>query len=334
MMRIPAAAVRLLPVTLLAACVSCDRLASPPTARPAAPPRSPLDEARALLESGQPDAALAKLGELPGDADSLYLQGAAWARKAETAPLPTPPPPQGPLARGAQPPTAPEFKPEELTAFDFFQKAIAARPDHAAAQLAIAELLAPHAARLAARQQSAQGVAGRKGKHPPQAAIPAPAADGPDYRPDRVIAAYRAALESDSSSRQAAQGLASFAERVGSLDEADAAFRELIRRDKENPEQLVRYGDFLAGPRKDPMAAVDYYRQALIWRPDDEETRGKVADVFIAIGVEHFAKQEYAVAEARFSEAEKYVADRNSPRGVKIQDYQGRLRSIRPKGER
>lgn len=321
-------------VALVVAGVACDRLAPKPAAQPEAAAHSPLDDARALLEQGQPDAALAKLAELPSDADVLYLQGNAWARKAESAPLPTPPPAQVPLPRGAEPPAAPEFKPEELTALDFFQRAVAARSDHAGAQLAIAELLAPHAARLAGRQQAAQGGAGRKGRRAAPAAIPAPAADGPDYRPERVIAAYQAALASDTTSRQAAQGLATFAERVGRLDEADAALLELIKRDKENPEQLVRYGDFLAGERKDPMAAVDYYRQALIWRPDDQETRGKVADVFIAIGVEHFLKQEYAVADARFAEAERYVADRNSPRGVKIQDYQGRLRSIRPKGQR
>jgi predicted metal-dependent hydrolase len=48
--------------------------------------------------------------------------------------------------------------------------------------------------------------------------------------------------------------------------------------------------------------------------------------------VEHYQKQQYAVAEARFAEAEKYVTDRDSPRAIKIQDYLGRLRSIRPRG--
>ena len=188
--------------------------------------------------------------------------------------------------------------------------------------------------RLHARLEGAQRSGGRKGKRATPLAEPASVGDGLDYRAERVIEAYRAAMRGDPDSWKAAQGLSAFAIRVGRLDEADEAFRELIRRDKENPEQLVRYGDFLATARKDPMAAVDYYRQALIWRPDDEETRGKVADVFIAIGVEHFLKQEYAVAEARFTEADKYIEDRGSPRGIKIQDYQGRLRAIRPKGER
>lgn len=325
----------LLVVALAVAEASCERLSATKQAAPAeAAARSPLDDARDLVEQGQLDGALAKLGELPSDAESLYLQGSVWARKAEAAPLPTPAPHSGPLPRGAEPPAAPEFKPEELTALDLFERAAAARPDHAGAQLAIAELLAPHAARLQTRLDAAQRVAGRKGKRSTPDAAPPPAGDAPDYRADRVIEAYRTAMQSDPASWQAAQGLATFAMRVGRLDEADAAFRELIRRDKENPEQLVRYGDFLASQRKDPMAAVDYYRQALIWRPDDDETRGKVADVFIAIGVEHFIKQEFAVAEARFTEAEKYIADRGSPRGIKIQDYQGRLRSIRTKGER
>jgi Tfp pilus assembly protein PilF len=324
----------LLLLALAVAAAACDRLsATKQAAEPQVEARSPLEDARAQLDQDQPDAALATLSQLPSDADTLYLQGLAWARKAEAAPLPTPPPDTRSLPRGAEPPAASEFKPEELTALDLLERAAATRPGHAEAELAVAELLAPHAARLQARLDAAQRSAGRRGKRG-AAAAPAPAEGGPDYGADRVIEAYRAALRGDPASWKAAQGLATFAMRVGRLDEADAAFRELIRRDKENPEQLVRYGDFLATARKDPMAAVDYYRQALIWRPDDEETRGKVADVFIAIGVEHFQKQEYAVAEARFAEAEKYISDRGTPRGIRIQDYQGRLRSIRPKGER
>ncbi len=39
--------------------------------------RRPAEEARALIEAGQFDAALAKLGEVPGDPDALALQGVA-----------------------------------------------------------------------------------------------------------------------------------------------------------------------------------------------------------------------------------------------------------------
>jgi tetratricopeptide (TPR) repeat protein len=315
---------------LTAVSLACERFpgASATPARPKA--RHPTEEARELIAAGQLDAALSKLSEMPGEPDALYYQGVVWARKAEAAPLPTPPPS---AAHGAAPLAAAEFKPEELTALDFFEKALAAGPADGRAELALAELLAPHALRWQERIDAGQRGA-RRARHASPAPPPTLPPGVPDYRTDRVIEAYRGALSGDRSSKQAAEGLARFCVRVGRLDEADAAFRELIQRDKENPENLVRYGDFLASERKDTAAAVEHYRQALIWRPDDDETRGKIADVFIAQGVEYYKKQEYAMAEVRFAEAEKYVTDRSSPRGVRIQDYLGRLRSIRPKAGR
>jgi len=318
----------LLVVALLG--VSCERFGGTKPPPPTPPPATPVQEARALIEQGQLDAALAKLAEAPEQAESLYLQGAAWARKAESAPLPTPPPLVSPLAKGAEPPTAPEFKPEELTALALFERVIAAQPDHALAHLALADLLAPHAARWH-ETAAAQRATSRRGKRQGPAVAPTPAPGAPDFRVDRVIEGYWAALQADQAAKEAAVGLAQFCLRVGRLEDADAALRELIRRDKENPEHLVRYGDFLASQRKDPIAAVDQYRQALIWRPDDDEVRGRIADIFIAQGIEHYLKQEYASAEARFAEAERFITDRGSPRAIKIQDYLGRLRSIRPK---
>jgi tetratricopeptide (TPR) repeat protein len=239
--------------------------------------------------------------------------------------LPTPPP-----AQGSESLAAPEFKPEELTALDFFEKALASTPGDGRASLAVADLLAPHAARWQERVDGPQNTG--RGRRRAATRLPPTLPPGvPDFRTDRVIDAYQAALRGDRSSKQAAESLARFSLRVGRLEEADTAFRELIQRDKENPEHLVRYGDFLASERKDVPAALDQYRQALIWRPDDDATRGKIADVFIGQGVEHYQRQEYAVAEARFAEAEKYITDRGSPRAIKIQDYQARLRSIRPK---
>lgn len=288
--------------------------------------RHPMEEARELIAAGQLDTALAKLSEIPGDPDALYYQGVVWALKAESAPLPTPAP-----GHGSEGLAASEFKPEELTALDFFEKVLAATPGDSRAALAEADLLAPHAVRWQERVDGPQGATHRgrgTATRPPPTLPPGV----PDFRTDRVIEAYQAALRGDKSSKQAAENLARFSLRVGRLDDADTALRELIQRDKENPDHLVRYGDFLASERKDGPAAVDQYRQALIWRPDDDATRGKIADVFIAQGVEHYQKQQYAVAEARFAEAEKYVTDRESPRAIKIQDYLGRLRSIRPRG--
>lgn len=276
---------------------------------------------KALFEQGQLDAALAKLQEAPADPDSLYYQGAIWARKAESASLATPPP--SPVPRGAETPPPPEFKPEELRALELFEKAVAARPDHARAHLGIAELLAPHALRRHEREEAARKQPARR--RTPETPDPAV----PDLSVERVVQAYRTAMNSGAGSKEAAESLIRFALSVGRLDAADEAFRGMVERDKHNPEPLVRYGDFLARDKKDLEAAIPQYKMALIWRPDDEATQARVADAYIAMGTEHFGKREYALAEARFAEAEKHVTSPGSIQGQQVQEYLGKLKALR-----
>jgi tetratricopeptide (TPR) repeat protein len=295
--------------------------APPPVAVPAS---SPLDEARRLLKAGDPDGALGKLREAGSGADALCTQGVAWAKKAELAPLPTPPPLPNGAARGAAPPPAPEFKPEELQALEFFERALAAQAGHPQASLGLADLLAPHALR---RHALEQGAAARRRARRPRGETPAEA--GPDFRAERVIQAYRAAIQGDPASREPVERMIELATRVGRLDDTDQGLQELLRRDTERPEPFVRYGDFLLTARKDPLAAIEQYRQALIWRPDDTDTKAKIADIYIAQGIESYGKSQYAVAEARFLDAQKYASDPRSPQGLKIQDYMGKLRTIR-----
>ena len=57
--------------------------------------------------------------------------------------------------------------------------------------------------------------------------------------------------------------------------------------------------------------------------------RGKIADIYMAMGAENLAKNEYAAAEVRFKAAQKYITDRSSPRGQQLQEYVGRIRAIR-----
>jgi hypothetical protein len=294
----------LLAAALLA--VSCRREAPPQSAG------DPLAEARALVDRRQFDAALARLGTA-SDAESLYLIGRAWAGKAETAPLPTPPA----AAPGGGPAPAPELKPEESRALEFFERAVAVRPDHAAAYLAIAELLAPHA--LARSVPAAR--AGRV------AVTAAPA--GPDTSVDRVLHSYAEAVQADPGGSAAAEGLIRFATSAGRLAEADAAFQELLRRRREDPELLVGYGDFLAGPRRDPEAALGPYAQALIWRPDDTATRSKVADIHLAAAAGLLGQREYASAEARLREAKKYVGAPTSAQAARLRDLEAQIRDIR-----
>ena len=291
------------------------RADQPPKASLAAP----VDEARRLLAAGDADGALARLQGAGTTAEALCVQGAAWAKKAELAPLPTPPP-ASPGARGGPPP-APEFKPEELTAAESFERVLESEPGSACANAGLADLLAPHSLRLYAAAKATGG--GRRPQAPPAAG------PGPDCRPERVLQAYRAAMQGDVNSREPVDRLVDFALRVGSLDDADQALQEIIRRDREKPEPLIRYGDFLLSQRKNAVAAIEQYRQALIWRADDPETKAKIADIYISQAIESYGKNQYAVADARLRDAQKYVTDPVSPQGLKIRDYMGKLNAIR-----
>jgi tetratricopeptide (TPR) repeat protein len=286
--------------------------------------KGPVQEGKALLDQGQFDAAITRLQQASSNADAAYYQGVAWTRKAETAPLPTPVP-APPEARHLTASRVPEFKPEELSALEMFAKAVSLQPNHAPAHFATAELLAMHSA----RRYELGAIATRRPAHGKAPAEPAPAEGEPDYSPEKVLSEYRAAIQADPTSKPMVEALVRFAVRVGRLEDAKAGYDELVHRDKENPEPLVRYGDFLVSQMHDRQGAIESYRQALIWRPDDDTTRSKLADIYITMGIEAFARREYATAEARFQDAEKYVTDKNSPQGLKIQDHQARLREIR-----
>jgi tetratricopeptide (TPR) repeat protein len=263
-----------------------------------------LAEARALVEERRFDEAIARLPE-GADAEALYLLGRAWAGKAETAPVPTPAP------GGASPAGSP-LKPEETRALAYYERAVAARPDHAAAHLAIAELLAPHAL-VAATRGGAATLAG----------------GSVDASVDRVLRSFGDAVQADPAGTAAVEAMIRFATRAGRVTEADGAFQELVRRRREDPELLIRYGDFLAGPGKNADGALARYAQALIWRPDDAATRLKMADLHLAAASALLAQLQYAAAEARLRDARRFVTDPASPQAARLRELDGRLREIR-----
>jgi tetratricopeptide (TPR) repeat protein len=276
-----------------------------------------LAEARTLVESGQADEALARL-QSNTDPEALYLQGLAWSRKAEKAPIPTPAPGGTAL---------PEWKPEEIRAIDFLERATQARPDLAAAHLALGQVLAPHALARVEGEAAASAAHRRKGKgaEPP----PLPPAAGPDASPERVVRQFQRAAQGDPASRAPVEALIEFATRAGRLADADSGYQELLKRVRERPEPFIAYGDFLRDKKQDTDGAIAQYRQALIWRPDDDATRGKIADIYIAQARAHVDAREYATADARLREAEKYVTDKSSPQGQRLQEQQTFLAQIR-----
>lgn len=242
-----------------------------------------VEEARALIETGEYDTALARLGGAE-DAESLYLLGRAWAGKARLA---------GRVGGD-------QLGPEEAQALGFLKRAVEARPELAAAHLEIAELLAPHV--------PVEPVSGTR------------AADGPApvASVDRVLGAYGAAIQADPADTRAVEALITFATRTGRLPEAEAGYRELIRRDRENPVALVRFGDFLVESMQDPAAAEGVYAQALMWQPDDNATRLKIADIHIGAASGHLELDQYAAADAELREARKYVGSAPSPQAERL----------------
>jgi hypothetical protein len=196
--------------------------------------------------------------------------------------------------------------------------------------LGLAELLAPHAhARIEREREAAAQVASRRGRKGsrPEPATPAP--EGPDASVERVVREYRLAAQGDPRAKAPVEALIQFAESVGRLEDANLAFQELLRRNKEKAEPFVRYGDFLLQKKKDGMGAIGEYAQALMWRPDDDAIRGKVADIYIAMAAEHLGQREYASAEARLKDAQRYITDKNSPQGLRLQDQLSQLSQIR-----
>lgn len=316
---------------VLAAAAACAKDESGGERVAGAPGQDPaLASIAGLIDSGQADEALQRLGNRGQTPETLYLMGRAWARKAQTAPLPTPPPAPSPLPRGAQLPPAPEFKPEELQAIGFFEKAVAERPEHAAAHVGLAELLAPHALRreAAARQDAAQPPARRRGRRatPPP---PLPDTAGVDASVDRVIRAYQFAMAADPASAVLPDSLIGFGIQSGRLDAAEAGHLELLKRVREKPEPYVRYGDFLLNHKQDQDGAIEQYRQALIWQPDDDATRAKVAEIHLTRGIQRFSRSQFALAEQEFGEARKWISDRTSPQAQRLEQYAARLREIR-----
>jgi len=251
-------------------------------------------EARALIEQGEYDAALAQLSGA-SDAEALYLMGRAWVGKAG----------------GARRAENGRLGPEEMQALDLFQQAVAARADYGAAHLAIAELLAPYA--LAAESGG--------GERP----NPAASGGGPAITVERVLAAYGAAVQADPADTEAPTRLIEFALKAGPPRDAAAGFQELTRRDRENPDLLVRFGDFLAGPGEDPVEAERVYGQALIWRPDDVETHLKIADLHIDAALEHLKVNHYAAAETEMRQARKHIVDKASAQARRLRDAERSL---------
>ena len=169
----------------------------------------PLAEARALVAEGRFDDVLARVGRAP-TRSPLYLLGRAWAGKAQSAPVPTPAP--GPAPSGRAPQAGGGAR-----AGGSYERAVAARPDLADAQLAIARC----SPRTRSRCRGARGAAApRRGPRPSRRARAPQLRRRDPGRPRR---------------HGAAEAMIALRDARRAAGEADAAFQELVRRRREDP---------------------------------------------------------------------------------------------------
>jgi tetratricopeptide (TPR) repeat protein len=301
-----------LALALSVAAIGCDKLpfpgrkvdAGPPPAGVTAVPEK-VQEGKALMEKGQLDEALAKLAELPDDPVSLYYQGIIYVRKGMGTPLPET-----------------GYRPEDKNAAVLLERAIAAKPEFAAAHFALAGVLLPYT-------EQRHGPAAKK--KPARAATQA-LPDDPDVSPERVARAYQAAVQHDKSSNAPVEALIKYARDMKRPDDADVAYRELLARNKESAAALISYGDFLAHEKKDPMRAIEQYQLALMWTPQDavpNVPKEKIGMVYLDWAEDHFTKGEWANAAARLKDSQKWVTDPASPAGQRLRGLQAKLAEIR-----
>lgn len=255
--------------------------------------------AKSLMDQGQLDAALAKLQELPDDPVGLYYQGVIHVRKGLATPLPET-----------------GYRDEDKLAAQSLERAIAAKPEFAAAHFTLAELLLPYA-----RLHHAPGK-----KRP--ARPPTPAPDDPDGSPERIARAYQAAVQHDKTSRAPIDALIKFSREMKRPDDADVAYPELLARDKEKSEPHVLYGDFLAKEKKDRLKAVEQYQLAIVWSPQDASLKDKIGETYVDWAQEHFDAGEWANADARLKDGQKFVGP-GSPHAERFKELQAKLKEVR-----
>jgi tetratricopeptide (TPR) repeat protein len=275
------------------------------------PVSGPVAEGRALLEQGQLDAALAKLQQVPSDPESLYVQGLVWVAKAALAPPPEP------EEEGGQ---VPEFKLEERNALAFFETLTEARPEHAGAHRAIAELLAPH--------MLAELAASKRRRRSRSEATPAP--DLPDFSRQRVLSEFKAAAQHDPSA-ESLERMIEFCASITDLDCAEEGFKQMIDRDAESAEPRIRYGDFLVQQKK-LDEGIAQYDIALVWAPEDAVTRGKIVDIYIGRGDAYARKREWSFAAEEYERAAAQLSDPNSERAKTLREKRAEL--VRLSGRR
>jgi tetratricopeptide (TPR) repeat protein len=251
-----------------------------------------------LYESGRYDEAISTAAAIiqsdPGSAEAFYYKGLCH------------------LARAGEPDLKAPLSEDEAASLESFERALSINPRHALSAIGVGDL---YSRRVPTR---------RRGKS---------SADNPEDPYVLALAAYENAIGIDPKLPEAQQHYARFLERAGQLDQADAAYKASVEAAAVVPEiapdYYLAYGRFLAGPRDRLDGALEQFQLAQVYRADDPKIQQEIAVVHARVGIRHFEKQEYLLAEESLKKADALFTDRSSPDAQKTASTLGQLRSIR-----
>jgi len=300
-MRKPIAPVCLFAIGLLSACDQIEELKDRflPGDDSGSEVASELAAAVELYEAGQARAAADRLEALiavePTHADPYYHLGRCYLA----------------LAGESTDPDA-ELSPEEQRSLDAFQTALTLNPRHAEASAGIGDLYArrvPEDARRRRRSEAAQEAE------------------------SIALEAYQRAVTIDPKQPEAQRRFATFLERVGRAEEAEAAHKAAVAAAQSNPdiapEYYAAYGRFLAAQPDRAEEAINQLELAQMVRGDAPQLRQEIAELYSRIGHQYFEEKRYSVAEQTLTKAYQMFPDKSHPEAQKTSTTLNQLRAIR-----
>ncbi len=273
-----------------------DQLTGSPKQEGGADPQ--IEAIKNLYESGRYDEAISTADAViqanPGSAEAFYYKGLSH------------------LARAGEPDLKGPLSAEEASSLESFERALSINPRHAPSAIGIGDL---YSRRVPARRRAKSG-------------------SDPAQDPYALASsAYENAVGIDPKLPEAQLHYARFLERTGQLDLADNAYKASVEAAAVVPEiapdYYLAYGRFLAGPRDRLDAALEQFQLAQVFRADDPAIQQEIAIVHSRVGIRHFQKQEYLLAEEALKKADSLFTDRSSPDAQKTAATLGELRSIR-----
>lgn len=256
-----------------------------------------LDAVRDLYESGDYEGALQRIASVtesdPNLAEAYYYRGLCY------------------LAKASEPDASAPLSPDEESSLEAFRRALSINPRHAPSNIGVGDL---YSRRVPARRRRSN-------------------TEDPEDPYVLALMAYQQAVTIDPTLPEAQHHFGQFLERTGELEQAEQAYRAAADGaavvPETAPDYYMAYGKFLAGPADRLDEALDQFELAQMFRQDDLSIRQEMAIVHSRIGLRHFEKQEYLLAQSALEKAERLFPDPNIPEAQKALEALDQLHSIR-----